>query len=641
MHAPSIPRPGRSRRTLSALLAASAALCFSLLVAASYTLYTVLRYKDLERDALLVLTRWQTMDALANDVLLKRVSLSDGGAYETLSAWERETLDFSLAMARFNDDRRLAPLGPSLVSDVEGAVGLWLLAQDAVLEAQRSLRSMIRSGLASRVMVNGFLQTSYLMRRSGLLAETEVVAIQDLVSRLAVLDTTSAQFDLRLRAVVSRVSRESGDRIGRVAELSLLFAVAFAALSVSAVLVLRNYRAAERRRRGQADRLRRDFLRVLFESPDAAEIREAEAALAEMGAAAAFLPSQVLCLFRYDRTELPAPAAEELVPLLDAAGAGLVRERFLLDDEVTAVLLDGSGGAEAVLRFAREVQAACLGAGRSLSCAVSEPFGPGGDRRSVLRALESLLAYRYASGPGAVLFAGEPPAAPATDFEYPTKAEELCVKRLLEGNAEEAGRYLESVVDQARPYPPAVIRAVVARLSSALFAAVERIERAGGFTLPSASVGRLAEIVLLDNVDGAVRRFRSLLAEIERLQRSGEGEGRLQELAARTDRLIDASYADPDLSLDRLADKLGLSSGYLGRLYRKASGKSVADAITDRRLAAAESALAAGVWTVEAVAAGVGISNPGSFYRLFKGRYGLTPAEYRERSRSVPDQASS
>lgn len=639
MHAPSIPRPGRSRRTLSVLLAASAALCFSLLVAASYTLYTVLRYKDLERDALLVLTRWQTMDALANDVLLKRVSLSDGGASETLAAWERETLDFSLALARFNDDRRLAPLGSSIVSDVDGAVGLWLLAQNGVLEAQRSLRSMIRSGLASRVMVNGFLQTSYLMRGAGQLAESEVVAIQDLVSALAVLDTTSDQFDQRLRAVVSRISRESGDRIGRVAALSLLFALAFAALSVSSVLALRNYRSAERRRRSQADRLRRDFLRVLFESPDGAEVREAEASLREMGAAAVFASSQVLCLFRFDGAERPAPAAEDLVPFLDGAGPGW--ERFLLDDEVTAALLDGAGGSEAACRFARAVQAASLGAGRSLSFAVSDPFGPGADRRSTLRALEALFAYRYARGPGAALYAGTPPAAPSAEFEYPTKTEELCVKRLLEGNAEEAGRYLESVIDQARPYPPAVIRAVVARLSSALFAAVERIERAGGFALPSASVGRLAEIVLLDNVDGAVRRFRSLLSEIDRLQRSGDGEGRLRELAERTDRLIDSSYADPDLSLDRLADRLGLSSGYLGRVYRKAAGKSVADAITERRLSAAETALAAGDWTVEAVAAGVGIANPGSFYRLFKGRYGLTPAEYRERSRGVLDQASS
>lgn len=648
MHAHSIPRSWRRWRTLSVLLAASATLCLSLLAAAAYTLYSVLRYKDLERDALLVLAQWQTMDSLSNDILLKRVSLSDGGASETVSAWERQTLEFSLSLAKFNDHRALAPLGPSIVSDVEGAVGVWVLAQEGLLTAQRSLRSMIRSGLASKVMVNGFLQTSYGMRREGLLTGEEVVTIQDLVSSLAVLDSATTQFDQRLRAVVDRVSWASDRRIRGIAVMSVLFALAVAALVLSAALALMNYRSAERRRRGQSDRLRRDYLRVLFETCAQEERTEAEAILKELGVTAVFLPRQVLCLFRFDRSERAGMGPEELVPFLEAALGDLPQgdvpqvppEWFPLEDGVTAVLVDGGDGGDSARALALELQTRARDAGLSVSTAVGEPFGPGEDRSSLLRSLLTLFAYRYSQGPGSALFARDPPRPPEGDFEYPAKTEELCVRRLLEGNSEEAARYLESVIDLAKPYPPTVLRSVVARLSSALFSAVERLERAGGVSLPAAAVDRLAEIVLLDNVAEALRRFRLLLAEIEVLQRAGEGEGRRAELVERTDALIGALYADPDLSLDRLADRLGLSSGYLGRMYRRAAGKSVADAITDRRLAAAESALTAGLHTVEAVAAEVGITNPGSFYRLFKGRYGLTPAEFRERSRSLPPEST-
>jgi len=47
---------------------------------------------------------------------------------------------------------------------------------------------------------------------------------------------------------------------------------------------------------------------------------------------------------------------------------------------------------------------------------------------------------------------------------------------------------------------------------------------------------------------------------------------------------------------------------------------------------------------VDAIASSVGISNTGSLYRLFKGRYGITPAEYREKERadaSLPGPAGS
>jgi len=66
-----------------------------LLAAAVDTLVIILKYKDLERDALQILTQWQKIDTLTNNILLKRVSMSDGASFRLLSEWERRTLVLS------------------------------------------------------------------------------------------------------------------------------------------------------------------------------------------------------------------------------------------------------------------------------------------------------------------------------------------------------------------------------------------------------------------------------------------------------------------------------------------------------------------------------------------------------------------
>jgi len=118
------------------------------------------------------------------------------------------------------------PLGRALVSDVQGAVGLWISAVTHITEAQTALHTMVRSGLASRVMTNGLLSTFYQLRLEKLLTENEIIQIQEVVSLLESLDATNEQFDLRLRAVVARVGDEVDRRIVQVEAMSIMFALA-------------------------------------------------------------------------------------------------------------------------------------------------------------------------------------------------------------------------------------------------------------------------------------------------------------------------------------------------------------------------------------------------------------------------------
>lgn len=633
MHRSSIPRSAPEvKRVLPAALFVLLAFALALLGAAANTLAGVIRFKDLERDALLILSDWQSIDALTNDVLLKRVSLSDGGASRLLSEWERRTLDFSLSLARFNDDRRLAPLG-GLEDEVEGAVALWIATEGRISSAQRSIRSMIRSGLASRVLVNGFLQTFYQLRMERLLSRTDILAVDEAIAALEILDTTTEEFDGRLRAVVDRVGSEVGRRIVGIGILSAFIAAAAAVGIVAGAFSWRSYRRTEKNRRTERERLRRDYLGDLFLKTDPASRAEAERALRGLGCALPFAPGLVLCVLRFDRPADGAPPPLDRLIAAASSAPGPEREAFAAAPDTLAVLvssggLPGDAASRAALDFLAAVRAAAAVDGASLSAAVGNRFGPGTDRSAVLEDLLSIFSYRYLLGPGVILRACDLPAFPETEYAYPAKAEEMLNKRILEADAAGAKEVLARMLDEASAYPPAVARAAVARTAAALFAAVERLERAADLVLPSASAELLAELPRLDTLAAARERCLALLDELGAASRARRAD-RAAETAARADALIAAEYADPNLSAELIADRLGLSAGYFTRGYRKATGRSAADAVNEARCAAAARLLRDSDLTVEAVAAAVGIPNPGSFYRLFKARYGVTPNEAR------------
>jgi AraC-like DNA-binding protein len=639
MHDSSILRPGRAvKRQSATALFVSLSFAVALIGATASTLVGVVRFKDLERDALLILSDWQSIDALTNDVLLKRASLSDGGTSRLLGDWERRTLDFSLSLARFNDDRRLAPLG-GLEADVEGAVGLWLATEGRVSAAQRGIRSMIRSGLASRVMVNGFLPTFYQLRMEKLLSQEEILRIDEAISALEILDTTTAQFDQRLRTVVSKVGIEVRRRIFRIAVLSVLIAATTAVGMIAGAFSYRAYRRSERRRREGSVRLRQDYLADLFLNPDVLKRNAAERALRELGCLLPFAPGQVLCLVRYDRPGdgSPPPPLEELVAA-SASAPGPRRESFAVAPDTLALLVEapavsGESAAQPAVELLSALRAGAAASGFALSCAVGSRFGPDADRASVLEDALSILSYRYLFGPGAFLKAADLPPLPEPEYVYPAKAEEILTKRVLEADAEGAKSVLSRILDDALMYPPTVLRAVVARAAASLFAAIERLERAADFTLPSASFDRLSEIAQLDTLASVRGRFDSLLDQIASAAAARRND-RVGETVARAEAIIAAEYADPNLSAEGIAERLGLSAGYFSRSYRKATGRSAADAINEVRCAAGAKLLKETGMTVEAVASAVGIPNAGSFYRLFKSRSGLTPNEARTSGRS-------
>ncbi|MBM7565805.1 helix-turn-helix domain-containing protein [Paenibacillus sacheonensis] len=93
--------------------------------------------------------------------------------------------------------------------------------------------------------------------------------------------------------------------------------------------------------------------------------------------------------------------------------------------------------------------------------------------------------------------------------------------------------------------------------------------------------------------------------------------------------VIQANYANPNLSLQEIADMLRMSAAYVGRIFKKQETISVSDYINEIRLLKSVMLLENNNQPVNEISEKVGFSSPSYFFKLFKKRFGTTPKDYR------------
>lgn len=96
---------------------------------------------------------------------------------------------------------------------------------------------------------------------------------------------------------------------------------------------------------------------------------------------------------------------------------------------------------------------------------------------------------------------------------------------------------------------------------------------------------------------------------------------------------IEKNYSDPDMSVNTLGEKFGLSPSYLSKLFREQTGNGMLGYIQEVRISHAEELLARGM-NIETVAEKVGYISGNSFARTYKKLRGITPGQYKREKKT-------
>lgn len=119
-------------------------------------------------------------------------------------------------------------------------------------------------------------------------------------------------------------------------------------------------------------------------------------------------------------------------------------------------------------------------------------------------------------------------------------------------------------------------------------------------------------------------QLEEITAELARAKAQQSDEGRF---VKQLEREVEAHLSDPDLDVEQLAGKLGMSRTGLYRKVKAATGQSPVELIRHIRLHKAQQMLQHTDATVQQVAYEVGFSAPSYFAKCYKEEFGISPNE--------------
>ena len=154
---------------------------------------------------------------------------------------------------------------------------------------------------------------------------------------------------------------------------------------------------------------------------------------------------------------------------------------------------------------------------------------------------------------------------------------------------------------------------------SAMVAAVDA-ERVAGFPNGRLFLDSVEQAMAVALVNGHAVRHRPV-----QIYRGGLGSARLR----RIKELVHAKLED-DLSLDEMAQSVGLSTAHFARMFRKSTGETPHRFVLRQRLERAKAMLRAPDARVLDVAVACGFKTQQHFAQVFRDVWGVSPTEYRQ-----------
>jgi YesN/AraC family two-component response regulator len=273
----------------------------------------------------------------------------------------------------------------------------------------------------------------------------------------------------------------------------------------------------------------------------------------------------------------------------------------------------------------------------SVSIAVS---ATGDDARSVSRlygqATEALF-HRLFFGHGCLIYAEQIEALKTKPYIYPISKEKQLIEELMLGRIAEVQRLFQEIVEETAGYSYMSYHLAISHLAFAVNSAVSTIQKNNDVSL---DLNINALLSCLNDAEVADDIYRPFFDVFQYVSTSLEDKKntRHDEVVNRIIAIIREKYMVQELSLDGIAEDMGLSATYIGRLFKKHTLNTILNYIIEVRMEKARELLTTTGLAVGDIAESTGFSNSPYFYKAFKKINGVTPVDFRKNGR-IQDEA--
>lgn len=243
--------------------------------------------------------------------------------------------------------------------------------------------------------------------------------------------------------------------------------------------------------------------------------------------------------------------------------------------------------------------------------------------------------YRMFYGCQCIIHTGEIAELETRQYEYPARKEKLLINEFMLGKTEKAMNLVKEIISETANYSYAAFNIAVVHLAYAVCAI-----RRNSISYAELNINSIFQsLSQAETVEDIYRQFADIFESTASML-SEKKNSKYDELISKTIDLIDREYMNQNLSLESIADTIGMSSTYIGRLFKKHTMKTILDYIVEVRMQKARQFLTSTEFSIGEIAERTGFTNSPYFYKAFKKAHGITPAEYRKSEKTLKGSAS-
>ncbi len=141
-----------------------------------------------------------------------------------------------------------------------------------------------------------------------------------------------------------------------------------------------------------------------------------------------------------------------------------------------------------------------------------------------------------------------------------------------------------------------------------------------------------SRLIAMDSLDALKEWLFTCTLELrEKLQ--GQRNMKTGSFVGKAKSYIQENFRDPDLNIDMVCSELGVSSAYFSTIFKKETGKTFVNYLTEIRMIEAERLLIEENEKQYIIAEKVGYSDPGYFSFVFKKYFGVSPMKYKKQGK--------
>ncbi|WP_226036663.1 response regulator [Aquibacillus saliphilus] len=207
----------------------------------------------------------------------------------------------------------------------------------------------------------------------------------------------------------------------------------------------------------------------------------------------------------------------------------------------------------------------------------------------------------------------------------PFEAERELVNAIKKGNIQKAMQLFESYFSTIQEASDFRVSAVHKAMEDFFIVLTRSMKELGYNEDIQTSLGQLDTSIQIKEV--AKAHVLMIIERLEQWRSTG-----IQPLLLQAKNYIDKYYYRP-ISLDEVAEQIGISSYYLSKLFKDTFQVTFIDYLTDTRLEKAKEFLLDQNVPLKEIALNIGYKDPNYFSRVFKKQIGISPSDYRTKYR--------